>query len=276
MRVNTSRDKVRDIAIEARVTGAVERRFIGPEGPTQCVTPVELHMFGYPDEICVALGTETPRPVAQRVQVRCRVCSACLRHRARLWTARAIDESRASERTWMGTLTLSPDRQTWARYTALAHQERRLGHTDEQTVFRKSVDLIGKETTRYLKRLRKVAPFRYLLVTEAHKNGLPHFHMLLHEYASPIPKTVLESRWGYGFSHWRLVDVANPRACGYVCKYLSKSALTRVRASQDYGQGFVPLLTARLEAATRRVSEAIQEAEGKACQKGEGPPLIDV
>ena len=41
--------------------------------------------------------------------VPCRRCEACLRARRRLWTARALTETRSAVRTWFGTLTLAPD-----------------------------------------------------------------------------------------------------------------------------------------------------------------------
>lgn len=277
MRVNTSRHTVKHLAGDARVTGATRTEFVG-DGPTKCSRPVELHMFGYPDKISVAvLGTEPDRAVAQWVHVRCRKCPECLKHRARLWTARAIDETKKSNRTWFGTLTLTPERQTWARYSALANLRRRVSDVTEDSVFEESVNVIGREITLFLKRLRKVAPFRYLLVTEVHKSGLPHFHMLIHEYAGSISKRKLEDQWSIGFSHWRLVDVGNEQACGYVCKYLSKSAQTRVRGSQNYGQGINPLLTERLLGATREMSSTIEALERRKtdCQKQIGSPPLD-
>lgn len=253
MRVNTSRHNVKYLALDARIAGTQETDTAGT-GDTRCLAPVELHAFGYPDKILVGFNIEPDKAVAQRLKGRCRKCTACLRHRGRLWTARAMDETGFSIRTWMGTLTLHPDRQTWARYTAIADLRRR-GHDDPSSdaVFQRSVHVIGQEITRFLKRVRKKSRFRYLLVTEAHKSGLPHFHMLLHEYASPILKRDLEKQWVYGFSHWRLVDNDNARQCGYVCKYLTKSALTRVRASADYGTGSIALTTERLTSATRDI-----------------------
>lgn len=209
-------------------------------------------MFGFPDRVNVGLGLEPDRAVSERVAVRCRKCENCLRYRGRLWTARAMDECKFSQRTWMGTLTLAPDRQTWARYSAHLRMSRRMSDFSEDKVFEETVGFISPEITRFLKRVRKVAPFRYLLVTEKHKSGLPHFHMLLHEYAGAISKRVLEDKWRYGYSHWRLVETGDARACGYVCKYLAKSALTRVRGSKDYGQGgHIALRTERVLEATR-------------------------
>jgi hypothetical protein len=82
------------------------------------------------------------------------------------------------------------------------------------------------------------APLRYLLVAEAHKTGLPHYHLLIHEYSEsrPIRARHLKEQWRLGFSSVKLVaqDEGNRRG-GYVTKYLAKSAIARVRASVGYG-----------------------------------------
>lgn len=261
MRVNTSRIRVSHIALESRLKGSPVTDLTG-SGDVRCSRSKELHMFGYPDELLVAHGMEPNRPVSQRVFVRCRKCPECLRHRARLWTARAMDETKVSVRTWFGTLTVSPERQTWARYSALKTIQRRMSDNTDETVFAGMVNVIGKELTLYLKRLRKVAPVRYLLVTEAHKSGLPHFHMLVHEYSGSISKRVLEDRWRFGFSHWRLIPPGNEAAAGYVCKYLAKDARTRVRASEHYGQRSIELVTERMVQATRVIADAIRDESG--------------
>lgn len=269
MRVNTERYRTSWRKYEAGVRGSPVLLRIG-EGPTQCMQPVEVHMFGYPDKVAVDLGMEPDWPMSQRCLVRCRKCDACMKHRSRLWTARAMDETRMSTRTWFGTLTLAPDRQTWARYAALKRLGERESLITEEAVFAMSVSLIGDEITKFLKRVRKAAPFRYLLVTEAHKSGLPHFHLLIHEYAGSITKRKLDASWRYGFSQFRLINVGDEARVGYVCKYLSKSVLTRVRASKDYGQaGAVRSLTERIEQATRCVSEA---SNGTNRLSNEGPP----
>src|SRR5205814_1472707 len=79
------------------------------------------------------------------------------------------------------------------------------------------------------------ARFRYLLIAEAHKSGVPHFHMLLHEpdVANTVRHATLRDQWRYGFTNFKLVS--DPRAAGYIAKYLAKDALARVRASKDYG-----------------------------------------
>lgn len=200
------------------------------------------------------LGNLQPsRTATAYVTVRCRKCARCLDHRRRMWTARAIAELRTWPRTWFGTLTFRPDWRTWVQAKA-AHRVsvRRLEQwsmleTTEQ--FRAMVGESGPLVTKWLKRIRKHSNgrLRYLLVSEAHEDGFPHYHLLLHETAdSAVTKRLLEAQWKHGFSHWRLVDSADPKATGYACKYLNKSAQTRVRASQRYGQLHAEFLSERL------------------------------
>lgn len=93
------------------------------------------------------------------------------------------------------------------------------------------------EITKYLKRVRKKsgAPLRYILVAEAHKSGLPHYHMLIHECdpSRQVRHKDLTAAWSWGFTRFKLVETSN--TAWYVCKYLSKAQLARVRASVRYG-----------------------------------------
>lgn len=188
-----------------------------------------------------------PRPEAPRtrtvyLRVRCRKCPACLKHKRRLWTARGIAEVRTSMRTWFGTLTVSPERRFQAKLLADKRSTTRRGEalselsSVERT--RAIAAELNPEVTRWLKRVRKQsgAKLRYLLVCEPHKDGFPHFHLLLHERGQPVSKRLLESQWTYGFSNWRLVPAGEVAQVGYVCKYITKSAQTRIRASRHYGQ----------------------------------------
>ncbi len=109
--------------------------------------------------------------------------------------------------------------------------------TSEDEKFRLLATEAGKEITRYLKRLRKAgARVRYCLVAEAHKSGLPHFHMLLHEVSEdhPVRHRLLVDKWGAGFVNAKLVP-SESRVAFYVTKYLTKSARARIRASAEYG-----------------------------------------
>lgn len=83
------------------------------------------------------------------------------------------------------------------------------------------------------------AKLRYLLVTEAHKKSevFPHYHMLLHELDTPVLEYDLRTHWRsrMGFCEAKLVKGEIEKAL-YLVKYISKSRLARVRASQKYGR----------------------------------------
>lgn len=227
------------------------------------------------------LGYKPSKITTAYVSVRCRKCTECLRKRAKLWTARAIDEIAASQRTWFGTLTLRPQEQFIARVKAdkaasKAGSAWQSLTPDEQ--FKDIVKQINPELTRWIKRVRKNtgASLRYLLVSEAHKSGDPHFHILLHEHEGRAVKAKLEETWKLGFSHWRLCD-RDKKAAIYACKYLAKSAITRVRSSAKYGTAGPRLATdramlGRAESLARsRSTEAEKEND---CRKGLGSPKI--
>jgi len=112
--------------------------------------------------------------------------------------------------------------------------------SDEER-FRRVANTSLKEVTKYIKRVRKQAdvPLRYITVTERHKSGLPHFHMLIHEVElKPVRHSLLSKQWqSLGFEKWRLVPFDQLRqAERYCAKYLAKDAQTRIRASQLYGK----------------------------------------
>lgn len=157
-------------------------------------------------------------------------------HRARVETFRAT-------RTWFGTLTFNPQRSFECDLRT------------RQRLYRSGVDFkelppeiaflersreTGEDITKWLKRLRKetAAPFRYLLALEAHKSGLPHYHILLHEVSATqrISERQLSGQWNHGFTKFRLAD--DKRHIGYVTKYIAKDCKARVRASGRYGQFF--------------------------------------
>ena len=209
-----------------------------------CEHPVPRHGISLPDPIVGG------RKRTVEVHARCRKCPSCLSHRRRLWTARAIDEVAAAPRTWFGTLTVSPEHRWRYRLAADLLEHEAISSEDHaELVFRCMADLVGKEVTKMFKRLRESgAQFRYLLVAEAHKDGFPHYHLLLHEVEAPIRKAALEPQWRLGFSQWRLVG-QEPGAARYVCKYLNKTLLCRVRGSQRYGRGY------RIAASANRLNE---------------------
>ena len=244
------RDRVmsREAARDARFNAAV-----GRAPASWCDRPVILSAIGLPDPI---VGPRTALPV--EIPAPCRKCTGCLHHRRRLWTARGVAEIAMANRTWFGTLTVEPFHRFLLKLQAQEACARRRAEAwdmlEPPEQFRLLADQLGREATKFLKRVRQQAgvPLRYLLVTEAHKSGDPHLHLLLHEPDKPIRKAMLEEQWRYGFSHWRLVD-RDEKAAVYACKYLGKEALTRVRASLAYGKDRYKrsYYTEKLEAATR-------------------------
>lgn len=150
------------------------------------------------------------------------------------------ETSGALGRTWFGTLTLHPLERARVEMRArtAVGEEKWLELSQEQRTAALAT-AAGPLVTRYLKRVRAQsgAALRYMLVSEAHEDGTPHFHLLVHEQGGTVVRhAILSRQWVHGYSNWKLVDSAGP-AASYVCKYLSKSPLTRVRASVGYGQG---------------------------------------
>lgn len=177
------------------------------------------------------------------LETKCRKCPDCLKKRAARWRLRAQAETAMSTRTWFGTLTLSPEAHQRALDRARLTCRRRglcdFEALDASEQFALRVAEIGKELTLYLKRLRSAtgARLRYLVVAEAHESGLPHLHALIHEIGQQVGERQLSGQWKLGFCRWRLVPTDNAAAAGYLCKYLSKDARSRVRASGHYGKG---------------------------------------
>lgn len=184
----------------------------------------------------------TPHSYYLDVWTRCRKCRKCLGYRSWVWRNRATVECHSAARTWFATLTLTPANQSrFGLMASIKVAKRRMEDFDalpdsEQFSLRSAE--ISKEITKWLKRVRKYsgAPFKYLLVTEAHKSGLPHYHLLIHEQCAerPLRHAMLSDQWRLGFSKFKLID--DPKAATYVTKYLSKSSLARVRASLNYGK----------------------------------------
>lgn len=256
------------------------RNFINSEGdtslrPFQCERPYVQAAIGLPDAKRAMDRYWTNRDqgkVFTEVTSRCRKCPSCLAHRRRLWSARASDELKAAHRTWFATLTVAPHERFVATLAASGLAEN-AGHgawpsLDQQTKFKYLVKHLNQEIDRYFKRVRKTHSLRYLLVSEVHKDGFPHFHALIHEAASPLTKRLLENNWRLGFSQFRLVDSADPRSAFYVCKYLSKDAQTRVRASRRYGQ---PTLVRHM---TDVIAEVLRtRGDGASPSPGFPPPV---
>lgn len=245
--VQTSKGLTQELGYQA--AGERHWRFEG-----DCTSPVEMWLAGRPDRVMVGLGLDTERSYAGYLYARCRKCDMCLRHRARLWAARAVDEIRCATRTWFGTLTVRPEDRVRFMYQAQLRISR--GGSDWLALsanekYQETVADLSSECTKFLKRVRKNSgvPLRYVLVVEAHKDGFPHFHILLHEDGQHVLKASLEKAWRLGFSQFRLVK--DEGAAWYVAKYLSKSALARIRASGAYGQACKDL-------AARRIISAVE------------------
>lgn len=168
------------------------------------------------------------------LMVRCRKCPACLDMRRRLWAHRASIEAEAAERSWFGTLTLSPAVQSrlWATVA--------VSDATPERMYERCVREFAPEVTKYVKRVRKQsqAGIRYMMVAEPHKTWRPHYHMLLHECSGLVTKRILDGQWPHGFTQWRLVAAEETgKVAGYIAKYLAKSVHCRVRSSLHYGSG---------------------------------------
>lgn len=216
---------IRSLALQgdARLTGPL--RAVRPLAG-ECTAPLQLTEIG---------GSEA-RPMLDTF-VRCRKCDDCLKHRRRLWSAKAASMIQDHERSWMVTLTLTPE--AHFRMLCLAERSARSKGFDPSDwtpseAFAARWGEIAKEVTKWLKRTRATgAAFNYLLVAEAHASGLPHVHLLMHEVRGLTYRRITGG-WSLGFSHAKLVEGTS--AARYVTKYLMKSAMARVRASLRYGR----------------------------------------
>lgn len=178
------------------------------------------------------------------IKVRCRKCPSCLKARSILWRIRATEEIALCYRTWFCTFTLSPASHAVMLNRALLSASRRGNPTLENDISSDDMFLerhreISREFTLFFKRLRKQGfKFRYLLVCEAHKSGLPHYHALMHDCSitAPLVHRAIGKQWRLGFYQAKLVPEGDISAVNYCTKYIAKSAISRVRASAGYGQ----------------------------------------
>lgn len=187
----------------------------------------------------ITTGKVRKVPLTLELTVRCRNCPSCRKKRSQMWAARAIAETKQAHRTWFGTITLNPDVNHQSLVRARRQVMRRGGvweHLTPKEQFAQLHQQNAVQLTLWLKRVRKVSgKIRFLLVCEEHKSGLPHYHCLVHEMDSKgVRHRVLSSQWKLGFTNFKLVT--DTKQAAYVCKYLSKSAAARVRASARYGQ----------------------------------------
>ncbi|ASJ79150.1 replication protein [Ruegeria phage vB_RpoMi-V15] len=194
-----------------------------------CDAPVKVFM--------AARGSNSPlygseRPVEVSLLAPCRKCSKCMRVRRTRWFNRALAECKAThaqgKRTWSVTLTFDP-----VHLAGVLGEARGLpGHDWQARIERAAYGHVQK----YYKRLRKAlsCKLRYMGVAEyGEETGRLHFHVLIHEVNKPITKRTIEKLWRSNV-HARLVR--NPdRQAGYIVKYLTKDASSRMRASRYYG-----------------------------------------
>lgn len=187
----------------------------------------------------IRVDRDTAMPLTLAMSVRCRKCDNCRALRRMTWVLRAKAETGAARRTWFGTLTLRPEAHVAVTSKArvnLAKQGVDFDALPFGEQFTERHKYASREVTLYLKRVRKQsgAFLRVLCVAEHHKSGLPHYHLLVHEFdALGVKHSVLSKQWLAGFEKWRLVTSLSEAT--YLCKYLSKSTVARVRASRDYG-----------------------------------------
>lgn len=189
--------------------------------------------------------TSVGKAMTMRVTIgtRCRKCEKCHKARSNEWRYRAREELRVAGRSWFGTLTLAPiahyRMMSEARATAAKAGEA-WNTLSQDERFKRVAHASLKEVTKYLKRVRKQSkvPLRYICVTEQHKSGLPHFHLLMHEVElKPVTHRILSTQWDLGFEKWKLIPHDDLKGAGYVTKYLAKNvAWVRIRASQHYGK----------------------------------------
>lgn len=192
------------------------------------------------------------------MKVPCRKCEACWKIKQTDWVSRSMAECAVAQRTWFGTLTLTLEQHHRATMMADALRKQRGWDNNPEALNSARFIVIGKEVTKFLKRVRKNsgAKLKYLAVMELHGSGkyrrrdgviaerqlsgLPHFHLLIHEQngSVPIRWKVLNDAWKFGHSKFKLAEDRETlkSTAFYVCKYMSKDASAHVRASLYYGK----------------------------------------
>ena len=207
------------------------------------------------------------RHFAQR-HVRCRNCGACRRAHRNYWGYAAMEQTKQAhdrgDRSWFGTLELSPTSAAeltaramkasgepsaaWWRQTERATyfcKRRRREVTVDSFVCDHRFSLVVKqmhsEARKYFRRLRHAGlRFKYLIVYERHKSGIPHAHFIFHEDGCRALKRVLREHWPLGYFQAKLIggtarDAPAPeKAAWYAVKYLTKNRQARVKASPGY------------------------------------------
>jgi len=222
----------------------------------RCLSPWLLDFLGE-GHFREVTPSETWQPMVQLSMLgMCRRCPPCLRFRSWLWSTRAAIECSVANRTWFCTLTYRPsvfllrsyqaEQRYGAGWSSLSHEERlslvlaECGRDLRLFMVQLRADA-RRDAAAALGVAKRNAPsatgIRQMSVVEFHQSGVPHFHALIHERDPllPVRKRLLVDAWRHGFTKFNLVDESDgaPR---YLSKYLSKDAVSRVRASPRYGQ----------------------------------------
>lgn len=163
----------------------------------------------------------------------CGQCLFCRINLRREWVARLLLEAACHHSNQFITLTYAdsqlptavipgtPTVRSVARHPAVALQPGTLSKTD---------------FTRFLKRLRKVRPFRYFAVGEyGEKLGRPHYHALL--FGADFTDEELALAWKHGHVHQGDVNSASIQYCvSYLIKYKEKKdELLDLRREPEFG-----------------------------------------
>jgi hypothetical protein len=234
-----------------------------------CMAPVKREIHGRPSLDDSRHKEE--KPVWVELWARCRKCAACARNKAGSWAGRGSNEVDHYQRTWFVTLTVRAQARAQMTAQAIARfNDRGKAQGEKRRVrvpmnpelpgrftyvpmsevksweelprderFRLVAAELSKEITKMFKRLRKQGfELRYLLTAEFHEDGFPHWHLLLHEVdaTNPITWRTIQGAWPFGFVKAKLIrKTSSLKAAWYVCKYVAKDAVARVRASVGYG-----------------------------------------
>lgn len=143
------------------------------------------------------------------------------------------------------TLTANPTLRAELEFRAIQHANKRSVNWHELPAADRQKRLFRAfygEVQKYLKRVREKLRvqgkrrLRFFAVCEAHKDGFPHAHLLIHEESfADANERLLRLEWRHnGYAIARVVR-GSAHAAIYVTKYLTKRSLI-VRASQLYGR----------------------------------------
>lgn len=206
-----------------------------------------LHARGYDRELRKHKWATRPGSLSVHLTgLPCRKCRKCLYIRANGWRERIAEEFTRHERTWFVTLTFNPfwQQKLFMEEMALKNSSGWLDSDfdTKEAEWRLRAMGASRLLTKWLKRVRKplageeAVGLRYVAVTERHKTGLPHLHLLMHEEFGKLTYRRIVDRWTrYGFADASLVR-DRLKTGWYVAKYVTKDSLTRMRASEKYGR----------------------------------------